>query len=170
LGGDVRSLATSASYIHFWPLFEDDVVLSLGTKAAYIFGLGEDVILAQRYNIGGRTFRGFANRGIGPRDIASGDSLGGNAYIVGTAELRFPLGLPDEYGILGRSFVDVGTLTKIDDNDPGIADDASMRVSVGVGLNWVSPFGPIQINVATPLLKEEYDKREVFQLEFGTRF
>ncbi len=170
LGGDVRSLATSASYIHFWPLFEDDVVLSLGTKAAYIIGLGEDVILAQRYNIGGRTFRGFANRGIGPRDIASGDALGGNAYIVGTAELRFPLGLPDEYGILGRSFIDVGTLTKIDDTDPGIADDASMRVSVGVGLNWVSPFGPIQINVATPLLKEDYDKREVFQLEFGTRF
>ena len=96
--------------------------------------------------------------------------MGGNAYFVATAELRFPVGLPDEYGVLGRTFLDVGTLTTIDDSDPGIVDDASIRAAVGVGLNWVSPFGPIQINVAVPLLKEDYDKEEIFQLDFGTRF
>tara|TARA_R100000005_G_scaffold80888_1_gene48182 strand:+ start:10616 stop:12898 length:2283 start_codon:yes stop_codon:yes gene_type:complete len=170
VGGDVHSLATDVSYIHFWPVYENDVVLSLGAKGGYIFGLGEDVILAQRYNLGGRSFRGFENRGIGPRDLASGDALGGNAYAVATAELRFPLGLPDEYGILGRTFVDVGTLTTIDDNDPGIVDSASPRVAAGVGVNWVSPFGPIQINVAVPLMKEDFDKDEIFQLDFGTRF
>ncbi|WP_340151565.1 outer membrane protein assembly factor BamA [uncultured Sneathiella sp.] len=170
LGGDVRSLATNASYIRFFPVYENDVVLSTGITGGYIFGLGEDVILAQRYNVGGRNFRGFDNRGIGPRDIASGDALGGNAYFVATAELRFPVGLPDEYGVLGRTFLDVGTLTTIDDNDPGIVDDPSIRAAVGVGLNWVSPFGPIQINVAVPLLKEDYDKEEIFQLDFGTRF
>ena len=170
LGGDVRSLATNASYIRFFPVYENDVVLSTGITGGYIFGLGEDVILAQRYNVGGRNFRGFDNRGIGPRDLASGDALGGNAYFVATAELRFPVGLPDEYGVLGRTFLDVGTLTTIDDSDPGIVDDASIRAAVGVGLNWVSPFGPIQINVAVPLLKEDYDKEEIFQLDFGTRF
>ena len=170
LGGDVRSLATNASYIRFFPVYENDVVLSTGITGGDIFGLGEDVILAQRYNVGGRNFRGFDNRGIGPRDIASGDALGGNAYFVATAELRFPVGLPDEYGVLGRTFLDVGTLTTIDDNDPGIVDDPSIRAAVGVGLNWVSPFGPIQINVAVPLLKEDYDKEEIFQLDFGTRF
>ncbi|WP_373088423.1 BamA/TamA family outer membrane protein, partial [Sneathiella sp.] len=128
------------------------------------------VILSQRYNVGVRNFRGFANRGIGPRDIASGDALGGNAYAIASAELRFPVGLPQEYGVLGRTFIDVGTLTGIDDNDPGISDNAAPRASVGVGLNWVSPFGPIQINVAYPILKDEYDKDEVFQLDFGTRF
>tara|TARA_R110002049_G_scaffold15993_4_gene64570 strand:- start:3389 stop:5671 length:2283 start_codon:yes stop_codon:yes gene_type:complete len=170
IGGDVRSLATNASYIRFFPVYENDVVLSTGITGGYIFGLGEDVILAQRYNVGGRNFRGFDNRGIGPRDLASGDALGGNAYFVATAELRFPVGLPDEYGVLGRTFLDVGTLTTIDDSDPGIVDDASIRAAVGVGLNWVSPFGPIQINVAVPLLKEDYDKEEIFQLDFGTRF
>ncbi|MAZ01872.1 MAG: outer membrane protein assembly factor BamA [Sneathiella sp.] len=170
LGGDVRSLATNASYVRFFPVYENDVVLSTGITGGYIFGLGEDVILAQRYNVGGRNFRGFDNRGIGPRDIASGDALGGNAYFVATAELRFPVGLPDEYGVLGRTFLDVGTLTTIDDSDPGIVDDASIRAAVGVGLNWVSPFGPIQINVAVPVLKEDYDKEEIFQLDFGTRF
>ena len=170
LGGDVRSLATNASYIHFFPIYENDVVLSTGVTGGYIVGLGEDVILAQRYYVGGRNFRGFDNRGIGPRDLASGDSLGGNAYIVGSAELRFPIGLPQEYGVLGRTFIDVGTLTGIDDSDPGIADSATPRASVGVGVNWVSPFGPIQINVAYALKKEDYDKDQIFQLDFGTRF
>ncbi|MCF8467949.1 MAG: outer membrane protein assembly factor BamA, partial [Sneathiella sp.] len=170
LGGDVRSLATNASYIHFFPIYENDVVLSAGVTGGYIFGLGEDVILAQRYNVGGRNFRGFENRGVGPRDLASGDALGGNAYVVGSAELRFPIGLPQEYGVLGRTFIDVGTLTGIDDSDPGIADNVTPRASVGVGLNWVSPFGPIQINVAYPLKKEDYDKDQIFQLDFGTRF
>lgn len=170
LGGDVRSLATNASYIRFFPVYENDVVLSAGVTGGYIFGLGEDVILAQRYNVGGRNFRGFESRGIGPRDLASGDALGGNAYFVASSELRFPVGLPEEYGVLGRTFIDVGTLTEIDDNDPGIVDSPSIRAAVGVGLNWVSPFGPIQINVAVPLLKEDYDKDEVFQLDFGTRF
>ncbi len=64
----------------------------------------------------------------------------------------------------------MGTLTTIDDNDPGIVDSASPRVAAGVGVNWVSPFGPIQINVAVPLMKEDFDKDEIFQLDFGTRF
>ncbi|MBO0335001.1 outer membrane protein assembly factor BamA [Sneathiella sp. CAU 1612] len=170
LGGDVRSLATNASYIRFFPVYENDVVLSAGITGGYIFGLGEDVILAQRYNVGGRNFRGFESRGIGPRDLASGDALGGNAYFVASSELRFPVGLPQEYGVLGRTFIDVGTLTEIDDNDPGIVDSASIRAAVGVGLNWVSPFGPIQINVAVPIMKEDYDKDEIFQFDFGTRF
>ncbi|TNE34207.1 MAG: outer membrane protein assembly factor BamA [Alphaproteobacteria bacterium] len=170
LGGDVRSVATDASYVWFYPVYDNDVVLSLGTNGGYIFGLGEDVILAQRYFKGGRTFRGFANRGIGPRDIASGDALGGNAYAIASAELRFPLGLPQEYGVLGRTFIDVGTLTGIDDNSPGIEDDPTPRASIGVGLNWVSPFGPIQVNVAYPLVKNKYDDEEIFQLDFGTRF
>ena len=170
LGGDVHSLETTASYVRFFPVYENDVVFSLGANGGYIFGLGEDVIILQRFNVGGRNFRGFENRGIGPRDLASGDALGGNVYAIGTAELRFPVGLPQEYGILGRTFMDVGTLTGIDDTDPGIADSGSIRAAVGVGLNWVSPFGPIQINIAYPLLKEDYDKDEIFALDFGTRF
>lgn len=170
LGGDVRSLETTASYIRFFPVYENDVVFSAGAVGGYIVGLGEDVIILQRFNAGGRNFRGFENRGIGPRDITSGDALGGNAYIVGSAELRFPVGLPQEYGVLGRTFVDVGTLTGIDDDDPAIVDTGAIRASAGVGLNWVSPFGPIQINIAYAFLKEDYDKDEIFALDFGTRF
>ncbi|WP_219821725.1 outer membrane protein assembly factor BamA [Sneathiella aquimaris] len=170
LGGDVYSIATEASYMHFFPLYEKDVVLSVGGDVGYIFGLGEDVILAQRFNIGGRSFRGFAKSGIGPRDRVTGDSLGGNAYIVGKAEVRFPMGFPEEFGLLGRTFIHAGTLAQIDDNDPNILDEASLRASAGFGVNWTSPFGPLQVNVSYPFLKEDFDDDEIFQLEFGTRF
>ncbi|MCR9213647.1 MAG: outer membrane protein assembly factor BamA [Proteobacteria bacterium] len=170
LGGDLRSLSTTASYNYFIPVIGEDVVLNLGANGGYIFGLGEDVFISQRFNVGGRNFRGFDNRGIGPRDISTDDALGGNIFAIGTAEVRFPLGLPDEYGILGRTFVDFGTLTGIDDSDPTIVDSGSIRAAAGVGLNWVSPFGPISINLSYPFLKESYDKDQVFQFDFGTRF
>ncbi len=164
------SISTTAEYIRFFSIYEDDVVLSLGGNAGYIFGLGEDVILAQRFNIGGRSFRGFAKSGIGPRDSATDDALGGNAYIVGKAEVRFPMGFPEEFGLLGRTFIHAGTLTGIDDNDPIISDEASIRASAGFGVNWTSPLGPLQVNISYPFLKEDFDEDEVFQLEFGTRF
>ncbi|OUR77101.1 outer membrane protein assembly factor BamA [Alphaproteobacteria bacterium 46_93_T64] len=170
LGGDVYSISSNADYIHFFPLLDDDVVLSLGGDVGYIFGLGEDVRLSQRFNLGGNSFRGFEKSGIGPRDTDSGDALGGNAYIVGKAEVRFPMGFPDEFGLIGRSYVNVGTLTGIDENDPDIVDSSGIRASAGVGVNWTSPFGPLQVNVSYPFIKEDHDKDEVFQIEFGTRF
>jgi len=170
IGGDVYSISTNADYVHFFPLLDDDIVLSVGADAGYVIGLGEDVRLSQRFNLGGNSFRGFEKAGIGPRDTDSGDALGGNAYIVGKAEVRFPMGFPDEFGLIGRSFVNVGTLTGIDDVDPDIVDSAGIRASAGVGVNWTSPFGPLQVNVSYPFIKEDHDKDEVFQIEFGTRF
>jgi len=170
LGGDVYSISTEAEYVRFFPIYENDVVMSVGADAGYIFGLGEDVILAQRFNKGGRSFRGFAKAGIGPRDSATKDALGGNAYLIGKAEVRFPMGFPEEFGLLGRTFIQAGTLTEIDDHDPVIVDEPSIRASAGFGVNWTSPFGPLQVNVTYPFLKEDFDDDEVFQLEFGTRF
>ena len=54
--------------------------------------------------------RGFAVGGIGPRDSITTDALGGTYFYTGTAELSFPLGLPKEIGLLGKAFVDVGSL------------------------------------------------------------
>ncbi|MCG8492302.1 MAG: outer membrane protein assembly factor BamA [Sneathiellales bacterium] len=170
LGGDVFSVSTEADYVHFFPIYDNDVVASLGANGGYIFGIGEDVILAQRFNIGGRTFRGFAKSGIGPRDRVTSDALGGNAYIVGKAEVRFPMGFPEEFGLSGRTYIQAGTLAGIDDGDPNIQDEASIRASAGFGVNWTSPFGPLQVNISYPFLKEDFDDDEVFQLDFGTRF
>jgi outer membrane protein insertion porin family len=57
-----------------------------------------------------------------------------------------------------------------DASGANIVDESSIRVSAGVGLSWRSPFGPIRVDFTQPILDEEYDKDEVFQFNFGTRF
>jgi outer membrane protein insertion porin family len=81
------------------------------------------------------------------------------------------LGLPEEYQIRGRVFSDFGTLTGTDfEDDIDLNDDASLRLSVGMGLTWVSPFGPLAVDLAYPVLKESYDKDELFRFSVGTSF
>lgn len=70
-------------------------------------------------------------------------------------------------------FSDFGSLIGIDQSSvPGVdlADDTSVRASVGVGLSWRSPFGPLRFDLASPIVKEDYDEEEVFRFSFGTRF
>src|SRR3546814_14640718 len=62
-------------------------------QGGYVLGLGEDVSIAERFFIGGHTFRGFEKAGIGPRDVETDEALGGNQYYVGSVEMHFPNGL-----------------------------------------------------------------------------
>lgn len=168
-GGDVHYLKSQFTYNYYYPV-SDNVVLSMLFRTGYVVGLGEDVRLNDRFFIGGASFRGFAVRGIGPRDTSTSDALGGNFYYVAGPELSFPLGLPEEYGILGRVFSEVGSLTVSDDKGSNVSDTAAIRASAGVGLSWRSPFGPIRVDFALPILKEDGDKTESFRFSFGTRF
>jgi len=169
LGGSVHYLRTEVGASWYYSLL-DEVVLGLGGKAGYVVGLGEDVGLNDRFFKGGESLRGFAVSGIGPRDSLTDDALGGNRYTTASAEVTFPLGLPQELGLRGRVFTDVGTLGGIDDNDSLIQESESLRASVGVGLTWRSPFGPIRLDFAEPILKEDFDEVDRFLFSFGTRF
>ena len=55
-------------------------------------------------------------------------------------------------------------------NQVTILDSQLMRVATGVGLQWISPFGPIRVDYAIPIQKEYFDKTENFRFSFGTRF
>lgn len=169
LGGSVHYFRTEVGASWYYSLL-DEVVLGVGGKAGYIVGLGEDVGLNDRFFKGGESLRGFAVSGIGPRDSLTDDALGGNRYTTASAEVTFPLGLPQELGLRGRVFTDVGTLGGIDDNDSLIQESESLRASVGVGLTWRSPFGPIRLDFAEPILKEDFDEVDRFLFSFGTRF
>ncbi|MCK4867464.1 MAG: BamA/TamA family outer membrane protein, partial [Alphaproteobacteria bacterium] len=125
--------------------------------------------------------RGFQPSGVGPRDLLTGDSLGGKQVYYGSLQFRFPIGLPDEFGITGVLFSEAGSLSDIDEETgevydiddvliSNIVDEPSIRASWGVGIAWKSPVGPLSIDFAWPLKQEEFDKTEVFRLSFGTRF
>jgi len=168
-GGDTRFLRTSVGAGYYWPI-TGSWIGSLRSEIGYIFGLGDDVTVVDRFFLGGDSFRGFSTRGVGPRDSDTDDSLGGNLLYSGTAELSFPLGLPEELGLRGRLFSDFGAVTGLDNSSNNVDDSAAPRVSVGTGLTWRSPLGPIALDFAVPVLKESFDKVEQFRFSFGTRF
>ena len=168
-GGQVRYLQNTLDYSYFYPL-RKELIGSLSFRQGYIFGLGQDVGIADRFFIGGASFRGFAPSGIGPRDLATGDALGGNLFYVGTAELSFPIGLPNELGILGRVFTEVGSLASIDESGLGFVDKGSPRLAVGPGISWRSPLGPLRLDFGYAIVKEDFDKTESIRFGFGTRF
>ncbi len=174
VGGDSKFFRNELRGAYFTPVVRKDVVLSLSAKGGHIVGLsGEDVRINERFFIGSRDIRGFDNEGIGPRDDSTRDPLGGNTYAVGSAELNFPVGLPEELGVKGAVFSDIGTLFDTDDETSGsnaVLDESSPRVSAGIGISWLSPFGPVRIDFADALVKEDFDKTEAVRFSFGTRF
>jgi outer membrane protein insertion porin family len=169
LGGDVTFLRNRVGGGGYYPI-ADEWVASLTGELGYIMDFGEQIRIQNRFFIGGETLRGFASAGIGPRDITTGDALGGREYAIGTAQLTFPSGLPKELGIRASVFSDFGVLRDPDTTGPEVVDVDSIRVSLGVGAIWRSPFGPIRVSVAVPVRKEEFDDTELFRFSFGSRF
>lgn len=171
LGGDAKYVSGKLGANYYIPLYEKKVIFDVLGEVGAIGGWGdEDVQINERFYLGGNTLRGFERAGVGPRDSATDDSLGGNLFYRGSAELKFPLGLPEELGIAGHAFSDFGSLWELDETGTGIQDESSIRVSAGVGVSWRSPLGPVRVDFAQPLVDEDFDKDEVFRFSFGTRF
>ncbi|MBL6954197.1 MAG: outer membrane protein assembly factor BamA [Alphaproteobacteria bacterium] len=168
-GGSVRYIRSSARWSYFHPITRD-IVGNLSLSGGHIVGLDQDVSVLNRFFLGGDNFRGFASGGVGPRDAATDDSIGGNVFYVMTGELRFPIGLPQDFGVLGRTFVQAGTLSGPDVSGADLQDAKDPRMSVGIGISWRSPFGPISIDLAQAVVKESFDKEEIFRFSFGTQF
>ena len=169
LGGDVYYLRNRLTGGQYFSL-ADDWVLGLRATGGYILPFnGKNVRVNDRFMVGGDDIRGFRTGGIGPRDN-TGDTLGGEWMYAGTAEVVFPLGLPPEFGVKGKLFTDMGSAGKIDPTSPTVNDTGSLRGSVGAGINWASPFGPVGLDFGIPILKESFDKTELFRVNFGTKF
>ena len=197
LGGTVYFGRVEAHGWYFMPVYEDSVVLKIEGNAGQEIPFGGDgVPLQDRFFKGADTFRGFAVAGVGPRqrgNSGSTDAVGGKTYAIGTVEMTFPLGLPEAWGITGEVFSDFGTVfnsgvnteragtgdcrygynvivpTKIN-VDCTSYDTPAFRLSIGAGVVWSSPFGPLRFEAAYPLLKADYDKTEWFRFSVGTAF
>ena len=169
LGGNVRFLRNSLAVKQFFPISKE-LVFSLGGKAGHIYGIGQDVKINNRFFLGGDSLRGFASSGVGPRDRVTDDALGGEWTYSGTAQLRFPLGLPEELGITGRVFSDFGSLGTVNPTSTNVIDTSNLRASIGAGVGWVSPFGPINVDFGFPVMSDSDDIKEAIRINFGTRF
>src|SRR5260370_2171959 len=120
LGNDFAGVGFAVDYVrnnvnagYYYSVFPE-WVLSVTGEAGYIFGWsGQNVLIQDRFFVGGDNLRGFQSAGIGPRDSVSGDALGGQKYYLGSVTLGLPLGLPKQFGVTRPAFTPFRTLYPI---------------------------------------------------------
>ncbi|SFF43838.1 outer membrane protein assembly factor BamA [Aureimonas phyllosphaerae] len=173
LGGDAQFIRTTARASWFSLLSEEyDVIGQLSGGGGNVASLGDDLRVFDNFFKGQDIVRGFKYQGLGPRQ--NGVAIGGTNYVNASAEATFPLPLVSrDFGFRGAAFADAGSLWGVDnvENQFGIqGDDFALRASAGVGLIWASPFGPLRVNYAVPLAKEDYDRTQEFSFGFSSRF
>ncbi len=179
LGGDVQYVRVQGEGRAYYPITEKITFVGR-VIGGHIEGWGdEDVRLLDLYFRGGETVRGFDRAGYGPRDLDTRDALGGTTFWAATAEIRFPLPfIPDDLGISGAVFADAGSLFGTTDAisdlaDSGVinlADDSTVRSSVGASILWNSPVGPLRVDYAEPLSSENYDREQKIRFGAQTKF
>jgi outer membrane protein insertion porin family len=178
IGGDIKTLKHEGSAGYYTPTFNEDFILKFLARGGIIKGIGQDVRSNYGFFLGGNNFRGFQFAGMGPRtstngNAVGGSSIGGKSYYVGTAEFRFPLGLPKELGINGVLFTDNGTVKGVDNiskKNSEVADSGSLRSSYGFSIAWSSPLGPIRFDFSKIVKKEKYDQTQNFRFSFDSSF
>ncbi|WP_310619867.1 outer membrane protein assembly factor BamA [Flexibacterium corallicola] len=180
IAGDSQYIKTVAEGRAFKELVPSIGLLGLAKiKGGNITSIGNRLRVSDQFQGSQSLIRGFETNGYGPRD-ADGDALGGTSFVAATAELQAPFPLvPQELGLTAAAFADVGSLWGLDselrdviENNGGIieSEDFELRASVGVGVLWQSPFGPLRADFAWPLLKDDADRTQVFKLSGGTNF
>jgi outer membrane protein insertion porin family len=176
LGGDAQFVKVTARGSYYHLLSEElDVVGLLSAGGGHISGFGSnDLRVFDHFQNNDRMIRGFKYNGIGPYDnsTSSQDHLGGTTYLNASAEVQFPIPIiPESVGFRGATFADAATLFGNDLSGGDIqGTDMEWRASVGVGLIWASPFGPLRIDYAVPVLKEDTDRVQNINFGISTRF
>jgi outer membrane protein insertion porin family len=189
VGGDVNFIRTTGEAKYYYELMTD-VISVMKVQAGYVTGWGDkDLRMLDHFQMGPNLVRGFQTAGIGPRDLTFGttnDSLGGTMYWGTSFEVQVPIwGLPKDFGMRFAMFGDAGSLwgysgprtfpngTSITTVDPNTGKDTNnmfIRSSVGAGLIWDSPFGPIRIDYAFPITKDPNDRLQQLRFSGGTSF
>ena len=186
LGGDVQYARVQGETRLYYPITER-ITLVGRAMAGHIQGWGgEDVRLLDLFYKGGETIRGFDRAGLGPRDLLTGDALGGSTYWSATAEVRFPLPfIPEDLGMSGAFFADVGSLygagaeaKALNTQCPAgnkavgicLADSSAIRASVGGSILWNSPLGPLRLDIAKAIIKQDFDEEQLIRFGASTKF
>jgi len=163
---DNNTLTNTYDYKVYSELFEENISsLSMSFSASTSI-TGDNIKLSERLYVPQRKLRGFVNGKIGPKD--GDDYIGGNYYALMNLSTTIPQILPNAQNIEIISFLDMANLWGVDDN---ILDDGSkLRSSIGLGIDWFTPIGPLNFSFAHPITKNTSDKTETFRFNLGTTF
>ncbi|MGH7833926.1 MAG: outer membrane protein assembly factor BamA [Candidatus Binatia bacterium] len=183
LGGTSRFIKADTSARWYYPVLKDPrwggtYTVALGGSMGYGIGFADregefDLPLFERYFPGGiNSVRGFQDRSLGPRmescekddpTKCTTEAVGGDTQAILNVELLFPI--MEEYGLRGVAFFDMGQAF----GGPEKFDLANFRRSVGIGGRWMSPFGPLRVELGLPLNKKPGDETSVLGFSLGTQ-
>ena len=169
---DMQYYQFNAKVTDYIPL-TNKVVWNNDLNLGYAHSYGNDPYpFFQNYYVGGsNSVRGYKAASIGKQyyDDIQEDfvSTGGTTKIVGSTSILFPLpGGMFKDQVRLETFIDGGGVWEENEN---IALD-EMRFSAGLSVQWVSPFGPINVSFAKALNDDAQDETESFQFGMGTNF
>ena len=193
VGGNVSYLKSITDAKLYTPIM-DDIIGVLHLQGGVLVDTGKGIRMLDHFQMGPNLVRGFAPSGIGPRDITAGtyqDALGGTHYWGASVEAQVPFWfMPKEIGLKGAIYADAGSVSGYKGATSLVtgancstalaaaqnqcltvgADDGLIRTSIGAGIIWTSPFGPLRFDYAVPLTKSPYDRVQQFRFGGGTSF
>ena len=173
LGGQAFFVRNTVGAGYFYPLADQVVLMSTANYGQITDYNGRPTRITERFFLGGDSLRGFAIYGVSPRDNNTNAAIGATWDANGTTQVRFPLGLPKDFGVSGEAFTDYGVIGETDAvplAGSSIIQTMGLRAASGVGVAWKSPMGPISVDLAYPWLRQSSDKIQIFKFNFGTRF
>jgi len=164
LGGDAGFIKGEFNSSWYFPLFWDCVGFLHG-KTGYITENDGEVPIYERFYLGGiNSIRAFGSGEVSPRDPETGDRIGGNKMVLFNAEFLFPL--IKEQGVRGVLFFDAGNAY---DNGETI-DLSDLKYSIGGGMRWYSPMGPLRLEWGYNPDQEPGDPKSKWQFSMGVFF
>ncbi|ECL6415209.1 outer membrane protein assembly factor BamA [Campylobacter coli] len=163
IGGDQKFLSSSSKF-NFYQGLEDyigyDLIYRYKANFYKVWDQGY-LPINQRIYLGGiRSLRGFESRTVSPKN-EWGDEVGGTIAFTNSVELSFPL--IDRIKLRGSVFFDYGMIGRKNLNE-------IQRMSTGLGIEWITPIGPLQLVFAKPLNDKKGDDTNTFEFNLGTRF
>ena len=163
---DTNTLTNAYNYKFFKELYENNVSsFSFMFKGASSLS-GDDIKLSERLYLPGKKLRGVESGKIGPKD--GSDYVGGNYISSINATTTVPKILENVQNVDIVMFADAANIWGVDYDSS--LDNSGIRSSVGVGLDWLTPVGPLTFSFAHPVTKEPTDIEETFRFNIGTSF
>jgi outer membrane protein insertion porin family len=164
---DTYSLSSGYDYKYYTELFDNNIsTFGISLKGISSF-TGDDVKLSERLYVPSNKLRGFVRGRVGPKD---GDDYVGGNYL---ATLNFTTTLPQILENLDNLdfliFIDAANNWGVD-YDSSIDDSNKIRSSLGIGVDWWTPIGPLNFSLSQILSKNSTDETETFRFNLGTTF
>ncbi|MDA9629632.1 outer membrane protein assembly factor BamA [Candidatus Pelagibacter sp.] len=161
-----NTLVNGYSFRKYSELYENNIsTFSLSVGAAESL-TGDEIKLSERMFVPQNKLRGFVNGKVGPKD--GSDYIGGNYYTAINFTSSLPQILPNAQSIDVVSFFDIANVWGVDNSS--VQENSKLRSSIGIGIDWFTPIGPLNFSLAHAITKNSTDETESFRFNLGTSF